>query len=105
MTFSFLNREELEGDITEVHKQMYQEICNQYHDVEYLSNDILQTEKCLSIAHFSYPVAIKEDTILQVVFLFLLNDVWVFGTFHCPYAQKRDWNDIMKQMLLSIQLE
>ena len=105
MTFSFLNREELEGDITEVHKQMYQEICNQYHDVEYLSNDILQTEQCLSIAHFSYPVAIKEDTILQVVFLFLLNDVWVFGTFHCPYTQKRDWNDIMKQMLLSIQLE
>ncbi|MEY8320678.1 hypothetical protein AAK894_06275 [Lachnospiraceae bacterium 46-61] len=105
MTFSFVNIEELGDDITEVHKQMNEEIGNQYNSVDYLSNDILQTEQCLSIAHFSYPVAIKEEMILQIVFLFLIKDTWVFGTFHCPYTQKRDWNDIVKQMLLSIQLE
>ena len=105
MTFSFLSREELEGDITAVHRQMYEEIRSQHPNVKFLNNDILQTEQYLFIVHFSFPIIVKEDKILQVVFIFLIKDVWVFGTFHCPYTLKRDWIDIMKQMLLSIQVE
>ena len=87
------------------YRQMYEEIRSQHPNVKFLNNDILQTEQYLFIVHFSFPIIVKEDKILQVVFIFLIKDVWVFGTFHCPYTQKRDWNDIMKQMLLSIQLE
>ena len=52
-----------------------------------------------------FPLDIKDTTLLQEFFIFSVNEKWVIGTFHCPYTQKRDWVNIIKQMLLSIHLE
>ena len=70
-----------------------------------IEKDILQTEEGTDIVHFLFPLDIKDTTLLQEFFIFSVNEKWVIGTFHCPYTQKRDWVNIIKQMLLSIHLE
>ena len=74
-------------------------------DIVLIEKDILQTEEGTDIVHFLFPLDIKDTTLLQEFFIFSVNEKWVIGTFHCPYTQKRDWVNIIKQMLLSIHLE
>ena len=86
-------QQELEQDIKEMDSNIT------------IEKEIFNTKQELPIIQFVFPLQIQNDTILEVIFLFLINCNWVVGTFHCPFTQKRDWINIVKQMLLSIQLE
>ncbi len=86
-------------------KEIEKEIKQINTDIVLIEKDILQTEEGTDIVHFLFPLDIKDTTLLQEFFIFSVNEKWVIGTFHCPYTQKRDWVNIIKQMLLSIHLE
>ena len=105
MTFSLVENEQLQTDIFKMQKQMQQDIKQMYPNIMLTEQDILNTKDDVSIAYFCFPLKIEEETLMEVVFLFLVENQWVVGTFHCPDTQKRDWKDIVKQMLLSIQLK
>lgn len=105
MTFSLVENEQLQTDIFKMQKQMQQNIKQMYPNIMLTEQDILNTKDDVSIAYFCFPLKIEEETLMEVVFLFLVENQWVVGTFHCPDTQKRDWKDIVKQMLLSIQLK
>ena len=104
ITFSFLDCEQIGKDILKVQQDIEQDIKEIGNNIT-IEKDILNTKQELSIIQFLFPLQIQNDTILEVIFLFLINCNWVMGTFHCPFTQKRDWINIIKQMLLSIQLE
>ena len=105
MTFSFLHKEAITTDILEMQKEMEKEIKQINEDIVLIEKDILQTEQGKDIVHFLFPLDVENTTLLQEFFLFAANEKWVIATFHCPYTQKRDWINIIKQMLLSIKLE
>ncbi len=105
ITFSFLCKKEITTDILEMQKEIEKEIKQINTDIVLIEKDILQTEEGTDIVHFLFPLDIKDTTLLQEFFIFSVNEKWVIGTFHCPYTQKRDWVNIIKQMLLSIHLE
>ncbi len=104
ITFSFLDCEQIGTDILKVQQEIEQEIKEMNIDIT-IEKDILNTKQKLSIIQFLFPLQIKNNSILEVIFLFLINDNCIMGTFHCPFTQKRDWTNIIKQMLLSIQIE
>ena len=104
ITFSFLDCEQIGTDILKVQQEVEQDIKEISNNIV-IEKEIFNTKQELTIIQFVFPLQIQNDTILEVIFLFLINYNWVMGTFHCPFAQKRDWTNIVKQMLLSIQLE
>ncbi len=104
ITFSFLDCEQIGTDILKVQQEMEQDIKEMNTDIT-IEKAILNTKQNLSVIQFLFPLQIENDAILEVIFLFLINHNWVIGTFHCPFTQKRDWINIIKQMLLSIQIE
>ena len=104
ITFSFLSCEQIGKDILKAQQDIEQDIKEISNNIT-IEKDILNTKQELSIIQFLFPLQIQNNTILEVIFLFLINCNWVMGTFHCPFTQKRDWINIIKQMLLSIQLE
>ena len=104
ITFSFLDCEQIGTDILKVQQEIEQEIKEMNIDIT-IEKAILNTKQNLSVIQFLFPLQIENDAILEVIFLFLINHNWVIGTFHCPFTQKRDWINIIKQMLLSIQIE
>lgn len=105
ITVSFCSDEELGRDILKIQKEVEKSIKRIQEDIVLIENDILETKEGLMIVHFSFPLYIEQQEILEELFLFLINHKWAVVTFHCPYAQKRDWLTIVKQMILSIQLE
>ena len=104
MTFSFLHCEEIGKDILQVQQEMEQDI-KELHGNIVLEKNVFNTKQNLSVIQFSFPLQRRKDSLLNVIFLFLIKNDWVVGTFHCPDVQKRDWINIIMQMLLSIQLE
>ncbi len=105
MTFSFCSDEHIETDISKIQKSMEKNIKEINENITFIENDILETKEGLLISHFSFPLYIQKQKILEVLFLFFVNHKCTVATFHCPYSQKRDWLNITKQMILSIQLE
>ena len=104
ITFSFLDGKQIGTDILKVQQELEQDIKEMDSNIT-IEKEIFNTKQELPIIQFVFPLQIQNDTILEVIFLFLINCNWVVGTFHCPFTQKRDWINIVKQMLLSIQLE
>lgn len=105
ITVSFCSSEQIGKDILEIQKEMEKNIKQISKEIVLIENEILKTKEGLMILHFSFPLYIEQQSILEELFLFLIYDKWAVATFHCPYAQKRDWLTIVKQMILSIQLE
>ena len=104
ITFSFLDSKQIGTNILKVQQELEQDIKEMDSNIT-IEKEIFNTKQELPIIQFVFPLQIQNDTILEVIFLFLINCNWVVGTFHCPFTQKRDWINIVKQMLLSIQLE
>lgn len=99
-----MDSKQIGTDILKVQQEVEQDIKEISNNIV-IEKEIFNTKQELTIIQFVFPLQIQNDTILEVIFLFLINYNWVMGTFHCPFAQKRDWTNIVKQMLLSIQLE
>lgn len=98
MTYSFCEETK---ELLQLQYEMDEEIQSLYQNVCYKDCDILQTKQSLDIVRFSF----EALEVWHILFLFLIQQELTFGIFRCPATQKRDWNDIVKQMLLSITIE